>query len=154
LIIASRLCRPAYASFDGVGGLFRAGRWHELGDRVVYVADSEALAALEILVRLSSVGQFPDFICIKASIPEHCILNISDFHQLPADWNRQDPIESRAIGTRWLRLGSSAALKVPSVVIPRESNYMLNPAHPRFPEIELSKSLPFEFDVRLLASTK
>jgi hypothetical protein len=31
---------------------------------------------------------------------------------------------------------------------------MLNPAHPRFQEIELSKALAFEFDVRLLARTQ
>ena len=59
--------------------------------------------------------------------------------------------ETRAIGTRWLLDGSSAVLRVPSIVVPRESNYMLNPAHPRFPEIEIGKPMAFEFDVRLLA---
>jgi RES domain-containing protein len=154
LIIASRLCRPAHAAFDGAGGLLREGRWHEQGSRVVYAAESEALATLEILVHLSSVGQFPEYICIKASIPESFVLDIRDFGRLASDWNRRDPGETRAIGTRWLREGSSAALKVPSMVVPRESNYMLNPAHPRFPGIELSKPLAFEFDIRLLARTQ
>jgi hypothetical protein len=40
------------------------------------------------------------------------------------------------------------------MVFPRESNYMVKPAHPRFPEIELSEPLEFEFDVRLLARTQ
>jgi RES domain-containing protein len=151
LIIASRLCRPAHAAFDGAGGLVREGRWHERGHRVVYAADSEALAALEILVHLSSVGQFPEYICVKASIPESFVLDIRDFDRLPAGWNRRDPGETRAIGARWLSGGSSAVLKVPSIVVPRESNYMFNPAHPRLSEIELSEPLAFEFDVRLLA---
>jgi RES domain-containing protein len=154
LIIASRLCRPAHASFDGAGGLHREGKWHDRRHRVVYAAGSEALAALEILVHLSSAGQFPEHICVKASIPESFVLDIRDFDRLPAAWNRRDPGETRAIGTRWLLEGSSAVLKVPSIVVPRESNYMLNPAHPRFQEIELSKPLAFEFDVRLLARTQ
>jgi RES domain-containing protein len=119
--------------------------------RVVYAADSEALAALEILVHLSSVEQFPEHICVKASIPESFVVDIRDFDQLAVDWNRRDPGETRAIGTRWLIEGSSAALKVPSIVVPRESNYMFNPARPRFQEIEVSEPLGFEFDIRLLA---
>jgi RES domain-containing protein len=154
LIIASRLCRPAHAGFDGAGGLLREGRWHERGHRVVYAADSEALAALEILVHLSSLGQFPEHVCIKASIPESFVLDIRDFDRLGSDWNRRDPGETRAIGTRWLLDGSSAVMKVPSMVVPRESNFMLNPAHPRFHEIELSKPFAFEFDIRLLARTQ
>jgi RES domain-containing protein len=121
---------------------------------VVYAADSEALAALEIFVHLSSVGQFPEHVCVKASIPESCVLDIHDFDRLRADWNRRDTGETRAIGTRWLLEGSSAVLKVPSIVVPRESNYMLNPAHPRFAEIEISKPLVFAFDLRLLARTQ
>jgi RES domain-containing protein len=154
LIIASRLCRPAHGAFDGAGGLLREGRWHERGHRIVYAADSEALAALEILVHLSSVGQFPEYICVKASIPESFVIDIRDFDRLPADWNRRDPGETRAIGTRWLLESSSVVLKVPSIVVPRESNYMLNPIHPRFSEIEMSQPLAFEFDVRLLARTQ
>jgi len=30
---------------------------------------------------------------------------------------------------------------------------MLNPAHPRFSEIEISRPLTFEFDVRLLSKS-
>jgi RES domain-containing protein len=112
------------------------------------------LAALEILIRLSSVGQFPEHICVKMGIPESFVLDIRDLGRLPADRNRRDSGETRAIETRWLLEGSSAVLRVPSMVVPRESSYMLNPAHPRFPEIELSEPLEFEFDVRLLARTQ
>jgi len=38
---------------------------------------------------------------------------------------------------------------VPSVVIQGESNYLINPAHARFGEIEVGNLLAFEFDVRL-----
>lgn len=111
MIVASRLCRPDHSAFDGTGGLLRAGRWHERGSRVVYAADSEALAALEVLVRLTSVGQFPSYVCIKASIPESLVADIRDFAALPIDWSRRDPSETQAIGTRWPRDGSSAVLR-------------------------------------------
>jgi RES domain-containing protein len=43
-------------------------------------------------------------------------------------------------------------LRVPSVVIPRESNYVLNPEHPEFRQIIIDDPLLFEFDVRLFSA--
>jgi RES domain-containing protein len=140
-----------YAAFDGSGGVYRPGRWHERGYRVVYAAGSEALAALEVLVHLSSLTQVPEYVCVKARIPDSLIHDIRDFGLLPADWASADPAGSRALGTRWIVGKGSAVLRIPSVVIPRESNFMLNPAHPDFVQIDLQVPLPFEFDVRLFA---
>jgi len=144
LIIASRLCRPAYAAFDGIGGVYRSGRWHELGYRVIYAAESEALACLESLVHLSSLAQLPEYVCIKAKIPESLVLNIVDFGALPTDWISSESTRARALGTRWLVERASPVLRVPSVVIPRESNYMLNPEHANFTQIAVDNPLPFE----------
>ena len=149
MIVASRLARPAYAAFDGVGGLYRAGRWHSLGQRVIYVSESEALAALEILVHLSSITQIPEYVCVKAHIPEALVLDVQDLGGLPSDWRAAEPVEARALGTRWIIEKQSAALRVPSVVIPRERNYLLNPEHFDFHQIRMEGPLPFEFDVRL-----
>jgi RES domain-containing protein len=38
---------------------------------------------------------------------------------------------------------------VPSVVIPEERNYLLNPAHPHFSRISWNTPEPFRFDLRL-----
>jgi RES domain-containing protein len=38
---------------------------------------------------------------------------------------------------------------VPSVVVPSESNFVLNPAHPDFAHIRIGPAVPFPFDVRL-----
>jgi RES domain-containing protein len=150
LIVASRLCRSAYAAFDGGGGLSRSGRWHEQGRRIVYAAESEALAALEVLAHLSSFTQFPDYVCVKARIPEKLILDVRDFGSLPADWASPEPEHARRLGTLWIESKTSAVLRVPSVVIPRESNFMINPEHPDFKSITVDLPLPFEFDVRLI----
>lgn len=150
MIGVSRLCRSEYAGFDGSGGLYRAGRWHEQGHRIVYAAQSEALAALEVLVHLSSIAQMPQYVCVKANIPDHLILDIQDLGPLPTDWTTADAKQARGLGTRWIKEKSSAVLRVPSVVIPRESNFILNPEHPDFTRIAVDPPLPFQFDLRLL----
>ncbi len=151
MIVVSRLCRSEYAGFEGRGGLYRAGRWHEQGHRIVYAAQSEALAALEVFVHLSSITQMPEYVCVKAKIPDRLILDIRDLGPLPTDWAAADPKQARGLGTAWIKDKTSAVLRVPSVVIPRESNFMLNPEHPDFNSIAVDAPLPFEFDLRLVA---
>ncbi len=41
-------------------------------------------------------------------------------------------------------------LALPSVIIPGELNYLLNPAHPAFKRIAVGKPERFTFDPRLL----
>ncbi len=49
-----RISKKAFAEIDGNGGLFYPGRWHNIGQRVVYTAQHRSLAALESLVHLSN----------------------------------------------------------------------------------------------------
>ena len=41
-------------------------------------------------------------------------------------------------------------LELPSVIIPGEPNYLLNPEHPDFKKIAIGEPVPFCFDPRLL----
>jgi RES domain-containing protein len=45
-------------------------------------------------------------------------------------------------------------LSVPSAVIPKERNYILNPAHPDFARIVFASPEPFDFDDRLARALK
>ena len=47
------------------------------------------------------------------------------------------------------KVGGQLALRVPSVIMPAESNILLNPLHPQFSEIEVSATQNFSFDPRL-----
>lgn len=70
---------------------------------------------------------------------------------LPSDWNDEPPPPStKAIGDRWVKQARSAVLQLPSAIIPGESNYLLNPAHPHFRKIVIGKPEPFTFDPRLI----
>jgi hypothetical protein len=49
---------------------------------------------------------------------------------LPADW--RDPVgpsELAGIGTRWLPAGQHWRMRVPSIHVPTEFNYLLNPLY-------------------------
>ena len=61
------------------------------------------------------------------------------------------PPSTKAMGDAWARAARSAVLALPSVIIPGELNYLLNPAHPDFKTISLGKPEPFAFDSRLFA---
>jgi RES domain-containing protein len=53
------------------------------------------------------------------------------------------------MGDAWFRSAETAILAVPSVVIPVEYNYLINPSHPDFSKFKLVSPQPFEFDPRL-----
>ncbi|HNC72490.1 MAG TPA: RES family NAD+ phosphorylase, partial [Chitinophagales bacterium] len=53
------------------------------------------------------------------------------------------------IGDNWLRENKSLLLKVPSVVIHEEMNYLINPNHKDFNKVKLTETKLFRFDDRL-----
>lgn len=142
--------RNVAAAFSGDGSRRSGGRWNSMGLRAVYLADSLALATLEVMVHGVSYETLQNYVCILTTIPQKLIQEV-DLMSLPKNW-RDDlpPAELRELGDRWLNEGKSAALKVPSAVIPVEFNYMLNPCHKDFGKIEIAERLSLAFDKRLL----
>ncbi len=57
----------------------------------------------------------------------------------------------RARGERFLDAGDACALRVPSVVLPQETNYLVNVLHPEASGIRLVAERSFFFDERLVA---
>jgi len=52
-------------------------------------------------------------------------------------------------GREWLIEGNALALVVPSAIVPRETNVILNASHPQFARVQISKAEPFSLDERL-----
>jgi RES domain-containing protein len=141
--------RNAAAAFSGDGSRRSGGRWNSRGLRAVYVADSLALATLEIMVHGVSYETLKNCVGILVTIPEKIIQEV-DEKSLPKNWRDNiPPPELRELGDRWLNEQESAALKVPSAVIPVEFNYVLNPRHKDFGRIEITEPLSLTFDRRL-----
>jgi len=140
--------RWADAAFDGEGARRYGGRWNSPGRTAIYVAGSRALAALEILVHMSpGVAARQNFIRFEVGIPKSLV------SQLDWDQGSFQPFvgaETQAMGDRWLDDTRGLALRVPSAVIPEEHNYLLNPRHPKYEQIEVGPPEPFAFDPRLL----
>jgi RES domain-containing protein len=83
-------------------------------------------------------------------VPAEIAVTIVLIADLPAEWDANEPIgANRDIGTNWAKELATAVLSVPSAVIPRERNYLLNPAHQDFARIRFFDPEPFYFDDRL-----
>ena len=117
----------------------------------VYTAAHLSLAVLEILVHVSAEEDLPvDLVAISADLPDELDLERVRLADLPADWRRTPaPPALPDLGAKWLAAARTAVLAVPSAVIPAETNYILNPAHPDFRRIVVRRAQRFDLDSRL-----
>jgi RES domain-containing protein len=142
--------KHAAGAFDGEGARRFGGRWNERGTAVVYLGGTLSLAALETFVHLSVADARLAFVAIEVVVPDG--IRIAHFlpGDLPDDWRAEPPpTETKALGSGWARAAGTLLLRVPSVIVPREWNYLLNPAHPDFSRLRIRPPEPFGFDERM-----
>lgn len=150
--LAWRIVRQKHAAvaFSGQGAARTGGRWNSKGRRVVYTSATQSLAVLETLVHLNPLVLFK-YVVFRIEFDPALVEELQIAH-LPANWRAQPPPAStKAIGDKWLREGRSVILAVPSVIVPGEVNYLINPGHPDFERIIVGQPVPFAFDTRLRA---
>ena len=138
-------------AFAGLGGLFSAGRWHRKGVRISYASEHQAVAAMEKLVWLGSLEDAlaGDYVVVPVDVPLSAI-EVLAHDDLPDDWDAfPHPSATQEIGMRWLREARSAALQVPSAVVPHAVNVLVNPAHPDAAGFTTGGPDPFDWDPRL-----
>ena len=144
-----RVVKTRYAdqAFDGEGARRAGGRWNSPGQSAIYTSASISLALLEILVHLADRKALTSFSVIPARLPAELIETIDP---LPRNWRSWPaPVQLKKIGDGWLQSRRSLALRVPSVIVPREYNYLINPAHQSIAELEIGDPEPFTLDSRL-----
>ena len=140
----------AHDAFSGEGARLYGGRWNPHGLRATYLSSTRSLAALEVLVHQAELVPVGRFLFFEVRFPEHFMTTVEP-DMLAADWRCYPPRNSTvAVGGGWLNARSSPVLRVPSIMIPEESNYLLNPEHPRAEEIEFGAPRAFTFDHRFL----
>ena len=125
------------------------GRWNPRGVAAVYLAESISLAALECLVHFDVATAPTDYVAVAVGFDEALVETVGA-RDLPEGWRDDPPVTSRAFGAQWIADQRSAVLQVPSVIVPLETNYVLNPSHPDFRGIEARDPIDFTFDARLL----
>ncbi|MCC6144269.1 MAG: RES family NAD+ phosphorylase [Candidatus Hydrogenedentes bacterium] len=140
--------RYAETAFDGEGARLYGGRWNHPGTPIVYTASTRALALLELLVHLHSEALLGRWVQIPVTFEDKHVERLSP-RQLPEDWRSGMAVGTRDIGTGWAKSGKSLVLAVPSVIVPAEMNYLINPRHPDAGKLRVGKAEPVEIDPRL-----
>lgn len=116
---------------------------------MVYSSSGLSLAALETLVHADRRRFERDYLTFKLQLPEEFVLELRE-SDLPEDWRGRAVSEgARRIGDAWAEAQASVALLVPSVIVPTERNYLLNPVHPKFSDLVIGLPEAFRFDARL-----
>ncbi len=152
MIEAWRLDKARHAkdAFTGEGARRVSGRWQHKGIPVVYVSESLALAVLEKFVHLGFDASHIKLVYRKIEIPVTVIVEKLKTTDLPNDWTAEPPSNStKDIGTDWAIKAETAVLRVPSVLVPKSWNYLLNPTHGDFNKIRIGDPMSFVFDARM-----
>ena len=151
MITAWRIVKRKHAktAFTGEGARLYGGRWNSPGVAIVYTAESQSLAALEMVVHLDSPELLRSYVVVEVGIDESMVAKVERI-QLPRNWRADPPPHKvREIGDAWAAAGASAVLQVPSAILPAEHNFLLNPRHRDFPRLIIGKPSPFQIDLRL-----
>ncbi len=132
-----------------------AARWTSGGRPVVYLAEHPALALLENLVHIEAdPDDLPDtYQLLEIDLPDR-VSRDGRSHESLEEANerwRSDLRFTRAIGDAWLSDRPSAILFVPSAVVPRSTNALLNPDHPEAAALEIVATIRPAYDRRLFA---
>ncbi len=142
--------RHADTPFSGEGARQYGGRWNSPGVSMVYVSEHRSLAALEILVHIRSLTEPFSYRALVAEWDDSLVETLLP-GSLPADWRTEPPgVGAMRFGDAWVRSERSAVLAVPSVLIPEERNFLLNPLHRDFRKITIQDRGEFILDGRLL----
>ena len=144
-----RIVKPAFASsaLSGEGARLYGGRWNPAGWRCVYTAESRALAVLELLVHLTGQSRSLNFRLLTLEVDDDSIAHVK---HVPEGWAAQPAGKaSQSIGLNWLQSKKTLALKVPSVLVPEESNLLLNPEATGFDGIRITEEREFRLSPRL-----
>jgi RES domain-containing protein len=146
-----RVVKRAHAAtaFDGRAAARFGGRWNSPGRRAVYASATKSLAVLEILVHLDVGRPLPRFVAFGFEVDARLVETLAP-GRLPRSWRTVEGMRlTQRLGDEWLAAGRMLALAVPSTIVPEESNYVLNPAHPAFAKLKIGSPTPFVLDPRL-----
>ena len=143
-----RITKTQYAEdLSGTGAKLFGGRWNHIDSACIYTAESRALCVLEYSVNINI-----DFIPRALSV---CVFEIdeSQVHSLkeedlPGNWRETPaPKSTKDYGTKFLQ-SNKPILKIPSIIIPEEFNYIINP-RVDYLSFELVEIKDFVFDLRI-----
>lgn len=141
---------PKYVADDlsGTGAKNTGGRWSPVGMAVTYSSESIALAVHETVVHLRSGGLPLNRYLVRIDVPDD-VWAARQVLTPPAGWDALPAgMISVQAGEAWLMAKTSALLVVPSVIMPEESNALINPLHPDAARIVATVLRKWHYDPR------
>lgn len=137
---------------SGKGAEISGGRWNRAGRPVVYTSVTASLSCLETVVHLQD-GSLPlNRYLIRIDVPEEvwACKSVLRAEDLNPGWSAiPEGRVSLDLGDAWLTQGESPLLVVPSVIVPEESNVLINPIHPAIKDITATKLRAWHYDRRI-----
>lgn len=145
-----RLHRKKYPDeLSGKGAAIRGARWNSRGMEVIYTSSSRALAMAEVLVHLNTDMIPNDFVMLSIDVPNGISVGQLNDEALPNQWSSFSKIYmTQKIGDEFIQENKNCVFKVPSVVVPGDFNFLINPLHFDFKRIKVLESIEFPFDTR------
>jgi RES domain-containing protein len=137
---------------SGAGANKDGGRWNAAGEPLVYTSTTRALACLETVVHLSACGLPLNRYLVSVKFPKAvwAAVRRETPARLPVGWDAEPAGRaSIQLGSAWIRSGTSALLRVPSVIVADEYNVLINPLHPDSRTIAAVKVRRWLYDPRL-----
>lgn len=87
---------------------------------------------------------------LEIQVPDDVrIEKLEDWAKLPKGWPKKQAV-TQAFGDQWLNRNSAALLQIPSAIVPRTNNFLLNPLHPDAAKIQIVSVSRQGLDRRLL----
>jgi RES domain-containing protein len=136
-----------YPIYSGEGAARVEGRWHAVGQEVIYASEHYATAMLEKLAHYNGLLP-PNQHFIEIEIPLGTSYEKVTKDSLP-DWSRPDGRAARAFGSAWIEEQRSAILIVPSYVAREETTVLINPRHTDAKALRPGREKPVFWDARL-----
>jgi len=146
-----RLTQAKYADKLLASGV--SNRWNRAEQYVIYTSESISLCALELLAHTNGIRPKGTFKLMHIDIPNSINIAIIASEKLPLNWHLLASYPTtQKLGSDWYDRMDSLAMKIPSAIVPSESNYIVNAKHPAFNEkIQLVKVEDFFWDHRFPA---
>lgn len=147
-IAADTRSYPA-SDLSGGGAAKNPGRWNNVGEPVIYAAQTIAIAVLETAAHIDDAGLPLNRYLIELDVPDDVWAQREevDFGSLPVTWSAIPAGNGSAgVGSQWLAMQKSPILLVPSVIVPEERSSLINPLHPECSRITARIVRLFEYN--------
>ena len=148
-MIVYRITNETYKNdISGNGAALYGSRWNSRGLPLLYTSQFISLSILESLVHLKHEEIPPTQYLLHIEIPDENEVAEISYKKIKKNWE-QEPDYTQWLGDQFLQNKQNLVLKVPSAIVPQESNFLLNPLHAKFKKIRIVSSELLQLDKRL-----